>query len=121
MVVPYTGRPVRTQSFNVNCTVVGTSYTLYTCPANCRAEVTMLMITNSGGTVTLTTNWVDVSTGHSVAIVGGKNMGTGDYILFTGATLVLEAGDTLVISTAGTGTCHVDGLCTATEIFKPIG
>ena len=121
MALPIPTKPTRTQSYNVHCTVLGTTYTLYTCPANCRAEVTMLMLNNVLGNISLTVLWDDVSTTNQVHIVGGKNMGAGEYILFTGATLVLDAGDSLTINIPGTGSCQLDGLCTVTETFKPIG
>lgn len=121
MALPTPAKPTRTQSYNVNCDTRGTPYTLYTCPSNCRSEMSMLMINNITGTVTLDATWEDASAPHSVHIVGGKNMGAGEYILFTGATLVLEPGDAIVITISGTGSCHVDGLCTVSETFRPIG
>jgi hypothetical protein len=70
-----------------------TEYNIYTCPANCRAEVTMLMVVNAGGsTTTATVIWYDASKTVDVHILGSKSLSAGDYVLFTGATLVLEAG-----------------------------
>lgn len=116
------GKPARTQSFNVNCTAGGTQYTLYTCPDNCRAEVSMLMIVNtSGSTVAIDCVWNDISAAHAPHILGSKSLGNGDYVLFTGATLVLEAGDSLKITAGTSGTVHVDGMCTVTETFIPVG
>ena len=121
MALPTPAKPTRTQSYNVLCTVLGTTYTLYTCPANCKAEVTMLMLNNVLGNISLTAIWNDVSTSNQVHIVGGKNLTAGDSILFTGATLVLDAGDSLTITLPGTGSCQLDGLCTVSETFRPIG
>lgn len=109
----------RKQSFNVSCTVSGTQYTLYTCPANCRAEVSMMMIVNADGNTSVTVLWYDASSGHSVHILGGKNMSTGDYVLLTGATLILEAGDKFYVTQ--TGGTHIDALCTVEETFIPVG
>ena len=121
MIVNKAAKPSRTQSYNVNCTVQGTTYTLYTCPSNCRAEVSMLMLNNIVGNVDLDVTWEDASSSSSVHIIGSKNMVAGDSILFTGATLVLESGDTLEVLVPGTGSCHLDGLCTVSETFLPVG
>lgn len=121
MIVNNPVKSSRTQSYNVNCTVRGTVYTLYTCPSNCKAEVSMLMINNVLGNVSPDVTWEDVSSAHGVHIVGGKNLVAGDSILFTGATLVLESGDKLNITIPGTGSCHLDGLCTVSETFLPVG
>lgn len=122
MAVNSLGKPVRNQSFNVSCTVGGTYYVLYTCPANCRAEVSMLLITNvSGTTQSIDCIWNDVSTAHAPHILGSKSLGNGDFILFTGATLVLEAGDSIQVKAGTSGTVHVDAMCTVTETFIPVG
>ena len=101
--------------------------TLYTCPANCRAHVSMLHLVNSGGTVT-----VDVSLNRASAtqtklnsdahahILGGKNMSTGDYITFTGAQMIMEPGDTITATADGT-TPHVDIMATVEEFFTVPG
>ena len=120
MALTYPGKPSRVQSFNVNCTVSETTYTLYTCPANCRAEVSMLMLVNVAGNLTASMEWNDASSGNHVHILGGKNMTAGEYVLFTGATLILESGDTLTITVTGSSP-HADGLCTVTETFIPVG
>jgi hypothetical protein len=115
------GKPARTQSFNADCNVEDETFDLYTCPANCRAEVTMLMIVNAGGNTTVTVVWNDASKSYSSRIVGGKNMTTGEYLLFTGATLVLEPGDKIQITPTANASPHIDGLCTVTETFVPVG
>jgi hypothetical protein len=115
------GKPSRKQSFNADCNVENQTFDLYTCPANCRAEVEMLMIVNAGGNTTVTVVWNDASKSYSSRIVGGKNMGAGEYLLFTGASLVLEAGDKLQITPTGNSAPHIDGLCTVMETFIPVG
>ena len=116
------GKPARVVSDHAVCTVGGQKYNIYTCPANCRAEVTMLMITNSGGsTETVTVLWYDSDRTENVRILGSKSLSNGDYVLFTGATLVLEPGDRLDITAGTSGTVRVDGLCTSTETFIPVG
>ena len=115
------GKPARRQSFNADCKVEGQTYDLYTCPANCRAEVEMLMIVNAGGNTTVTVVWYDASKSYSARILGGKNMTAGEYILFTGATLVLEPGDKIRITPTANASPHIDGMCTVTETFIPVG
>ena len=115
------GKSARKQSFNADCNVENQTFDLYTCPANCRAEVEMLMIVNAGGNTTVTVTWYDASKSYSSRIVGGKNMTAGEYLLFTGASLVLEAGDKIQIKPTGNASPHIDGLCTVVETFVPVG
>jgi len=101
--------------------------TLYTCPANCRAHASMLHVVNAGGTVTIdvsisrasatqTTYGVDAS----AHILGGKNMSTGEYIQFTGAEMILEAGDYVTIVADGS-TPDVTAMLTVEEFFTVPG
>jgi len=120
MSLTYPGKPSRVQSFNTVCTVSGTTYTLYTCPTNCRAEVTMLMVVAVGDHVSVSLTWEDASSGNSIHILGDRNLHNEEYVLFTGATLILEPGDTFEVVATGT-TPHVDALCTVTETFIPVG
>ena len=116
------GKPARVISDHAVCTVGGTQYNIYTCPSNCRAEVTMLMVTNSSGnTQTVTVSWYDSSRAQTINILGGNSLSNGDYVLLTGATLVLEPEDRLDITAGSSGTIRVDGLCTVTETFIPVG
>lgn len=80
----------------------------------------MLMIVDVGSNVSVNLTWEDVSTGNTMHVLGGKNLTQGEYVLFTGATLVLEPGDSFRIVATGT-TPHVDALCTVTETFIPVG
>ena len=120
------GKSARPQSFHASATTEDEAATLYTCPANCRAEVTMLLIVNNNGNTTVNVTWEDVNNPSapsdlSAAILGSKNMVQGDYVLLTGATLVLEPGDRIAITPSGQATPHIDGLCTVTETFIPVG
>lgn len=115
------GKPSRVQSFNVLADASAVPHTLYTCPANCRGEVSMLMIVNGDGNTTVSVTWYDSSAGRNVLILGGKNMVSGEYVLFTGATLVLESGDRIDITATNNSTPYIDSLCTVTETFTPVG
>lgn len=108
---------------NVECDTDEAEETLYTCPANCRAHVSMLHIVNSGGTVTVDVEFNRASATQTklgvdahAHILGGKNMSAGDFIQFIGAEMVMEPGDTLTITADGT-TPHVDAMATVEEFF----
>ena len=115
------GKPARTVSKGVICDTQDAVETLYTCPANCRAEVTMLFCVNANGTTTALAKWVRNSDSAEFRLIGGKNLGAGDYILLTGATLVLEPGDTLKCIASGNSSPELDFMCTVVETFVPVG
>ena len=115
------GKPARTKSFAVSCETENQLETLYTCPANCRAEVTMLFVVNANGNTTINAFWYKADQAESFNILGGKNMTAGEYILLTGATLVLEPGDKIQLMPTGNATPNIDAMCTTTETFVPVG
>ena len=115
------GKPARIVSSGVICTVEDQEDTLYTCPANCRAEVSMLFCVNPNGNTSASAKWVRASDSAEFRLIGGKNLGTGEFVLLTGATLVLEAGDTLKCVASGNSTPELDFMCTVTETFIPVG
>ena len=115
------GKPARTKSEAVSCETEDQLETLYTCPANCRAEVTMLFVVNANGNTTVNAYWYRDALSDSFSILGGKNMTAGEYILLTGATLVLEPGDELRVMPTGNSTPNIDAMCTVTETFLPVG
>lgn len=115
------GKPARTLSKGVSCEVEDTVYSLYTCPSNCRAEVTMLLLVNANGNTTVNAFWYDDSEADSFNILGSKNMTTGEYVLLTGATLVLEPDDEIRVQATGKASPNIDAMCTVTETFIPVG
>lgn len=115
------GKPARTVSYGVSCETENQLEDLYTCPANCRGEVTMLYIVNANGNTTVNCYWYDASQTESFSILGGKNMTAGETILLTGATLVLEPGDKIRVQPTANATPNIDAMCTVTETFVPIG
>lgn len=120
------GKPARSQSFHVSALTENVASTLYTCPNNCRAEVSMLLIVNANGNTTVNVTWEDADnpfnpSDTSSFILGSKNMTAGEFVLFTGATLVLEAGDTIDVLPTGNASPHIDAMCTVTETFVPVG
>jgi hypothetical protein len=114
-------KPARTKSEAVSCEIENNLYTLYSCPANCRSEVTMLFLVNANGNTTVNAFWYRASQTTSYNILGGKNMTSGEYILLTGATLVLEPGDELRVMPTANSTPNIDAMCTVTETFIPVG
>ena len=115
------GKPARTVSKGVICDTEDAVETLYTCPANCRAEVSMLFAVNANGNTTALAKWVRASDSSEFRLIGGKNLGLGEFVLLTGATLVLEAGDTLKCIASGNAAPELDFMCTVTETFIPVG
>jgi hypothetical protein len=121
MAIVSSGKAARTRSTYVSCTVKDQVYTLYTCPANCVAELSMLLLAGVVGSPDVDVIWnTNMDDGHC-HIFGDKNIGVGQYVLLTGATLVLAAGDTLTVKAKVQNNPHLDASCTVIETFIPIG
>ena len=108
-------------TYNVSAEVSGTTYRLYTCPDNCSAKMLLLFAANADGTTTLNIQWYRVRYGQSFTILGGKNLGAGDFVQFSDGFIVFEPGDYMTITAVSSGTPNMDVLCTVEETFKPIG
>lgn len=109
-------RELRQKSVIIACTVAADSpYNLYTCPANCRAMVPLVFITNANGTNTVDLQWYRASDTTSYYIIGGKNLGLGEFIQLSDGYIVLEPGDRLDVTIDSNG--NVDALCTVEEMF----
>ena len=117
------GKSARTVSKGVICDTQDQVETLYTCPSNCRSEVSMLFVVNamSTGTTSAVVTWYKSSTAELFRIVGGKNLAASETILLTGATLVLEPGDELRALATTQASPELDVMCTVTETFIPVG
>ena len=115
----------RTKSQIVACTTDDVAVTLYTCPANAKAHMSLLFITNASANDTdVEIKWYRAANATSYFILGGKNLTTGEFIKFDGSFLVLDAGDSITIepsSTSGGGSPVIDALCTVEEFFNPVG
>lgn len=111
----------REKSPLIACTVSGTVYTLYTCPANCRARVPLVFMTNANGTATVNFKIYKAVNTTSYFIIGGKNLALGEFIQLENETgIILEPGDRLEVTATG-ATVNVDALCTVVEQFIPVG
>jgi len=115
------GKPARIVSKGVICDTEDQIETLYTCPDNCRAEITMLFCVNANGNTDASAKWVRASDSAEFRLIGGKNLIAGEFILLTGATLVLEAGDRITCVAANNATPELDYMCTVIETFIPVG
>ena len=100
----------------IACTTAAT-HVLYTCPLNCRAKIPLVFFTNAGGTNTVSLKWYRKADNITYFILGGKNMGTGEFVQFSNGYIVLEPEDRLEIVLTSSGI--VDALCTAEELFSP--
>ena len=99
----------------------GTTYeTVYTCPANCIAELTFVHVVNGGGsTNSVDVEWYVAADNYTSHFLSGKSLNSGDYINFTNIDLVLQSGDEIRVTPTSAG--HIDSILTVTETFVPIG
>lgn len=115
----------RTKSEIVDATTDGTAVTLYTCPANAKAHMSLLYITNSGTAASdIKIEWYRASQTETHNIIAGKNLVVGDFIKYDGSFIVLEAGDIIKFTPSATGggaDPHIDCFCTVEEFFVPVG
>jgi len=119
MSLTHQGKPARKRSVWGHNTGT-TTEDVYTCPANCVAELTYLLVNNSGGsTNTVSVKWYDTSASYASGFVEGKSLNAGDFLQFADIELVLEAGDKIQVTPTSTG--HIDTVLTVTETFIPIG
>ena len=77
----------------------GVANTVYTCPDNYIAKMTLLFVSNHGGNnKTVSIQWNDSSASQSYYIVGGFVLSAYGYIKLDGSYLVLNPGDTLIVT-----------------------
>ena len=77
------GKPSRMRSvYGHNST--NTTEVVYTCPANCVAEVTFIHIVNGGGsTNSVDVEWYVAADSYTSHFLSGKSLNAGDYVSFT--------------------------------------
>lgn len=114
-------KATRYRTYNVSAEVENQTYVLYSCPANCVAYMSLLFFTNSNGTTTVTVSWYRSRYSQTFAIVGGKNMTSGEFVQFSDGFIVLEPGDEIRVVASGNASPNIDALCTVEEEFKPVG
>ena len=117
-------RDSRTRSEIIACTTDDQAETLYTCPANCKAHMSLLFITNAASADSdVDVQWYRASQDTSYFIVGSVNLSTGEFLQFNNAFIVLEAGDYITIEPSNTGggsDPQIYAFCTVEEFFLPI-
>ena len=99
----------------------GTTYeSVYTCPANCSAELTFVHVVNGGGsTNSVDVEWYVAADNYTSHFLKGKSLGASDYITFTDIDLVLQPGDEIRVTPTSAG--HIDTILTVSETFIPVG
>lgn len=119
MTVVNPGKPSRRKSVWGHNTGT-TTEDVYVCPPNCTAEVTYIIINNSGGsTNTVSVKWYDSSETYASGFVEGKSLNAGDFLEFNSIDLVLQPGDKIQLTPTSVG--HIDSIVTVTETFVPVG
>ena len=112
------GKPSRRRSVYGHNT--GTAYeTVYTCPANCIAELTFIHVHNSLGNTNIAIEWYVLEDNYTSHFIEGKNLGAGEYLQWQDIELVLQAGDEIRVTPSSAA--HVDTILTVTETFVPVG
>lgn len=77
----------------------GTANTLYTVPRAHKAIATLLFIAHgAGSTASVSATWYDLSATTSVTIVAGKNLAAGEFLQFADGRLVLDEGDSIIVT-----------------------
>ena len=100
---------------------LGTTYeTVYTCPANCIAEITFVHVVNGGGsTNSVEVEWYVSADNYTSHFLKGKSLNASEYVTFSDIDLVLQAGDEIRVTPTSAG--HIDTILTVTETFVPVG
>jgi hypothetical protein len=96
-----------------------TTEEVYTCPANCVAEVTFIHIHNSTGNTNIEVEWYVAEDDYTSHFLEGKNLGAAEYVQFPDIELVLQPGDKIQVTPDSAA--HIDTILTVTETFVPVG
>lgn len=118
MTLNYQAKPARMRSVYGHNT--GTAVeTVYTCPPNCRAEVTFIHVVNGGasGTNSVSVEWYIAADNYSSHFLSAKSITHSEYVSFPDVDLVLQPGDKINVTPSSAG--HIDTILTVTEMFIP--
>ena len=96
-----------------------TTEVVYTCPANCVAELTFLHVHNSSGNPSIEIEWYVAEDDYTSHFIEGKNLGVGEYLQWADIELVLQPGDKIQVTPSVAA--HIDTILTVTETFVPVG
>jgi hypothetical protein len=98
------------------CTA-GVANTIYTCPDNYVAKMVLLFVSNHGGNNKLVTlQWFDASANQTYYIIGGATLSATGYIKLDGSYLVLNPGDTVIVTPEDTSS--MDATITVEEYYE---
>ena len=92
---------------------------VYTCPANCVAEVTFIHVHNSTGNTNIEIEWYVAADDYTSHFLEGKNLGAAEYVQFPDIELVLQPGDKIQVTPDSAA--HIDTILTVIETFVPVG
>lgn len=113
------GKPARVKSVYGHNTGT-TAETVYTCPANCTAEITFIHVVNGGSsTNTVEVEWYVSADTYTSHFLKGKSINASDYVSFSDIDLVLQPSDEIRVTPTSAG--HIDTILTVTETFVPVG
>ena len=79
-----------------------TKETIYTVPVKNAGLWSVAYVISTAGIETPSVYWYDASLNTEYLVFSGKNLGAGDYVLLSQAEVVLQEGDQIRISQAGT-------------------
>ena len=118
-------RPSRFKSYGLHAVLDDTAYTVYTCPPNTVAYMSLVFVSNASASASdVSVEWNDDDNGAPIVIIGGKNLADAEFIQLSGSFLVLEENDTLKLTTtntAGGNDPDVSIIVTVEEVFLPNG
>ena len=118
-------RPSRFKSYGIHAVLDATQYTVYTCPPNTVAYMSLIFISNGTANASdIAIVWNDYDNGAPITILGSKNLASGEYVQLSGSFLVLEEGDTIKATadnTAGGNDPDIGVIVTVEEVFLPNG
>jgi hypothetical protein len=118
-------RPSRFKSYGTHAVLDATNYTLYTCPPNTVAYMSLVFLSNGTANASdVAVVWNDDDNGTPITVIGAKNLASGEYLQLSGSFLVLEENDTVVLTadnTAGGNDPDIGGIVTVEEVFLPNG
>ena len=118
-------RPSRFKSYGLHAVLDNTAYTVYTCPPNTVAYMSLVFVSNASASASdVRVEWNDYDNGAPIVIIGGKNLAQAEFIQLSGSFLVLEENDTLKLTTtntAGGNDPDVSIIVTVEEVFLPNG
>ena len=94
---------------------------VYTCPANCVAEVTFIHVVNgaTSGSINVDVEWYVAADSYTSHFLHGKSLSHSDSLTFSNIDLVLQPGDKIQVQPTQAG--HLDTIVTVTETFVPVG